>query len=141
MRRKGFARLALVAFAATSFMPMPAEALDRCKIYTVGYDRPEWYCEFYADGPITYTVVATSGWRIDRLIKQKNTGELIWVKLAGKDASNGKGVPFDAQYEKVIPAQEGWRIRVQILMSTEYPPLPPPNHVYHYRNGYLEAVS
>lgn len=142
MRRMGLARTALaVVIAAVGFVPLPAHAVNRCKVATIGSGA--FFCEFYADGPIEYTAASVSGWRIDRLIKQKNDGTLVWKKLVGQDAVDEGLPPIVGGIDKgVIPAEEGWRIRVQVLVSVDRQPmLPPPYNVRAYRNGYVEAVS
>ena len=119
---------------------MPAEAVDRCRVVTVGYDRPEWFCEFYASGPIEFTAAGVSGWRIDRLYYQRNDGTLKFCKLAGTDAVDSGTPPYDVQ-RGIVNALEGWRIRVQVLASVDRNPnLPPPYNVRAYRNGAVDVV-
>lgn len=114
-----------------------------CRVATIGNERPEWFCTFYAaSDTITYTAAAASGWAIDRLIRQNNDGTIVYERLAGRPATDqaGPGAPPLDATRGTITVQPGWYIRVQVLQSVMrfQPPGPA---IYGYRNGVVDAQS
>jgi hypothetical protein len=139
MRRKVAVMLAFAASASLLPSTSAQAGPTGCRVATMGMDRPEWFCEFYAAGPLDYTVAGISGWAIDRLVRQNNDGTLVYERLAGKPATNYQSPPVDVS-TGTVSAQAGWRIRVQVLASfTASPPPGPP--VLAYRNGFIDVQS
>lgn len=118
-----------------------------CTVATAGNERPEWFCQFYAQSStITYTAAAASGWAIDRLIRQNNDGTLVYERLAGKPAVFAENPPLDVA-TGTITVQPGWYIRVQVLQSVATSAVPLPstgacgNGYLCYRDGFVDARS
>lgn len=141
MRRKVTLLLAFAAAAAAVLPSGSAQAGPRgCRVATMGNERPEWFCTFYAQSDtISFTAAATSGWAIDRLVRQNNDGTLVYERLATEPARDDELPPLDVS-TGTITVTPGWYIRVQVLQSVirNDPPLPP---VYGYRNGVVDAAS
>lgn len=141
MRRKGALLLAFAAASVGLFPSTGAHAGPRgCRVATLGNERPEWFCTFYAQSDtISFKAASASGWAIDRLVQQNNDGTLVYQRLAGRAAADDDMPPLDV-VQGTITVQPGWFIRVQVLQSVMRfdPPLP---RVYGYRNGAVDAAS
>lgn len=102
---------------------------------TTGYERPEWFCRFYTEGPVTFTAASASGWTIRRLIKQYNNGTYEYVELAGRKGVFNANPPLDVQ-RGVLDTPAGWYLEVSILSSTN---ILPNGQVFQYRDGFVDA--
>lgn len=134
--------------ALTGLFPLGAAQAGPagCTIATIGNDRPEWFCTFYAaSDTITYSVAATSGWAIDRIIRINNDGSIDYQRLAGQEATE-ETIPAGAT-TGTIEVEAGWYIRAQILMSRAHHGQPLPNlgncgvGWLCYRQGALDVRS
>jgi hypothetical protein len=131
----------LLAFSLAALPVLPQTASHaapgnrECTVVTTGYERPEWFCRFYTEGPITFTAASASGWTIRRLIKQYNNGNYEFVELAGKKGVIGPVPPVDVQ-RGTLNTPAGWYIEIAVLSSTTFDPLGRP---LQYRNGILDA--